>query len=102
VRVHVCCPSWNRNPVDSSRPFIGNGTFLRKRVGSKTFARPVKALRPTYAPYVPSYVSLGIDHIAQGMNFTPFAVPVVIEASEPYRFSTPVVSAKRSPLYLSE
>jgi hypothetical protein len=72
-----------------SRPFVGNGSSFRKRFRPKTAARPVKALRSTYAPYVPSIVSLGTDHTAQGINFAPCAFPVVTEATEPYCFSTP-------------
>lgn len=72
-----------------SRSFVGNDAFLRKPFRPKTAVRPVKALRPTYAPYMPSIVSLGISHIAQGMNSTPCAFPVVTEATEPYCFSTP-------------
>ncbi len=72
-----------------SRTFVGNDAFLRKCFRPKTVARPVKALRSTYAPYMPSIVSLGNNHIAQGINPTPFAFPVVIEAIEPYCFSAP-------------
>jgi hypothetical protein len=36
---------------------------------------------------MPSIVSLGTDHTAQGINFAPCAFPVVTEAIEPYFFS---------------
>jgi hypothetical protein len=69
--------------------FVGNDSSFRKRSRPKTTARPVKALRSAYAPYMPPTVSLGTDHTAQGMNFTPCAFPVVTEATELYCFSTP-------------
>lgn len=70
-------------------PSIGDGFSLRNRGHPKTTTGTVEALCSSHAPYVASNTSLGNGHIARGINFTPFAFPVVTEATELYCFSAP-------------